>query len=165
MKDEDVPSWRFPTEEEWDALTSLLRDGKIGPTVKIIKEECKGIHKSLLRALEDLDDWDNDLHWVIKPTPKFSRPKKNMSGRPSFSDADPFYDYKMLLLARKIGQIHIEYIDKYSRLPKKREIRDCVMQDGALSALLKFSKKGRTRQDALCDKAHKLLLELKVSQN
>ena len=65
---------------------------------------------------------------------------------------------KMARLAMKVAQVHIKILEQSQRLPKKRELREAVLADEALSELLGFEKQKRTAQDKRIAEAHDLLM-------
>ena len=150
--------WKWPTPEEFRALQALVKEGRAKPIAELIREQAPLIHPSIADALEDLNNWRSSMRWLITPKPKDSIKRREELGRPLKREKDPFYDMKMARLAMKVGQVHIEIMEQSQRLPKKKELREAVLADEALSELLGFEKQKRTAQDKWIAEAHDLLM-------
>jgi hypothetical protein len=86
--------------------------------------------------------------------------KREKSGRPSNNEIDPFYNFKMLLLAELIAKTQIKILDQHNRLAKKIELRNAVLAEENIYLILRFKELGRTRQDALIQQAVQLFTEI-----
>ena len=159
MEDKD-DNFSWPTEEEFEALVSLVKHGKIKPIVDLLRSQKMNVHNCIYDALESLDSWDNSLKWIITKTPMQSLKKREKAGRPSKNEIDPFYNFKMLLLAELIAKTQIKTLDQHNRLAKKVELRNAVLAEENISAILRFKELGRTRQDALIQQAVQLFTKL-----
>ena len=151
-------SW--PTEEEFEALVSLVKHGKIKPIVNLLRSQNMNVHNCIYDALENLDSWDNSLKWIITQTPMQSLKKREKAGRPSKKEIDHFYDLKMNILAKFIAKTQIKTLDQHNRLAKKIELRNAVLAEENISSILRFKELGRTRQDALIQQAVQLFTKL-----
>jgi len=155
---DDNFSW--PTEEEFEALISLVKHGKIKPIVDLLRAQNMNVHNCIYDTLESLDSWDNSLKWIITHTPMQSLKKREKAGRPSNNEIDSFYNFKMLLLAELIAKTQIKILDQHNRLAKKIELRNAVLAEENISSILRFKELGRTRQDALIQQAVQLFTEI-----
>ena len=121
MADKD-DNFSWPTEEEFEALISLVKHGKIKLIVDLLRAQNMNVHNCIYDTLESLDSWDNSLKWIITHTPMQSLKKREKAGRPSNNEIDPFYNFKMLLLAELIAKTQIKILDQHNRLAKKIEL-------------------------------------------
>ena len=151
-------SW--PTEEEFEALVSLVKHGKIKPIVDLLRAQNMNVHNCIYDTLESLDSWDNSLKWIITHTPMQSLKKREKTGRPSKKEIDHFYNLKMQILAIFIAKTQIKTLDQHNRLAKKIELRNAVLAEENISTILRFKDLGRTRQDALIQQAVQLFTEI-----
>ena len=159
MADKDN-NFSWPTEEEFEALISLVKHGKIKPIVNLLRSQNMNVHNCIYDALENLDSWDNSLKWIITQTPMQSLKKREKAGRPSKKEIDHFYDLKMNILAKFIAKTQIKTLDQHNRLAKKIELRNAVLAEENISSILRFKELGRTRQDALIQQAVQLFTKL-----
>jgi hypothetical protein len=153
-------NFSWPTEEEFEALVSLVKHGKIKPIVDLLRAQNMNVHNCIYDTLESLDSWDNSLKWIITQTPMQSLKKREKVGRPSKKEIDHFHDFKMLLLAELVAKTQIKILDQQNRLAKKIELRNAVLAEENISAILRFKELGRTRQDALIKQAVQLLTKI-----
>jgi len=159
LEDKD-DNFSWPTEEEFEALVSLVKHGKIKPIVDLLRSQEMNVHNCIYDALESLDSWDNSLKWIITQTPMQSLKKREKAGRPSKKEIDHFYDLKMNILAKFIAKTQIKTLDQHNRLAKKIELRNAVLAEENISSILRFKELGRTRQDALIQQAVQLFTKL-----
>ena len=151
-------NWRWPTSEEWEAVLTLSKNGRVKPIVNLLRRQAPNVHPAIYDILEDLDHWDNSTKWIISKTPKDSLPKSKTIGRPEKKHKDPLYLNKLQRLAIKIGQIHVSYLDDKERLPKKTELHKEIDADETLSRYVGFRDKKRTARNRMIAEAHQLLM-------
>ena len=151
---------KWPTLEEFAALQALAKEGKAKPIADLIREKAPTIHYLIPDALEDLDNWQSSMRWLITQKPRASIKRRKKAGRPPNRERVPFYDKKIAELAVKIAQVHIETLDQLKRMPKKKELRDAVLADKDLAKEIGFGRKKRTAQDNMIAEAHDFLMSV-----
>jgi len=155
MTDRD---WRWPSSEEWEAVLTLSKNGKVQPIVDLLRKQAPNVHPAIYDTLEDLDHWDNPTKWIISKTPKGSLPKPKTVGRPSKKYKDPLYLQKLRRLAIKIVLIRGSYVKEKKRLPTKTELHQEIDADENLSRYLGFRDKKRTARNRMIAEVDQLLM-------